>query len=113
MSKKIDPDTLKQFSKLFDDIKDEIKSDLRELKEELRKIKEITSPEYDLTTRAGVMEYLGYKSTNTITRLIREGKFKKGYHYHREIKNNVSRIIFVSGAIEEYKRENPKKDKTK
>lgn len=90
----------------------EIQKMLKELKNDIVEIKKYIKPEYDLTTRAGVMAYLDI-SSNTITRYVSEGEFREGYHYHRELKNNVSRIIFVSGAIEEYKRENPKKDKTK
>ena len=81
--------------------------EMQQLKSEIKELKQHIKPEYDLTKRAGVMSYLKV-SNNTITRYISEGIFKEGYHYHRELKNNTSKIIFVSGAIEEFKKEKTK-----
>ena len=77
------------------------------LKQEVTELRQHIKPKYDLTKRAGVMAYLKV-SNNTITRYISEGIFREGYHYHRELKNNTSKIIFVSGAIEEFKKEKTK-----
>ena len=53
------------------------------------------------------MKYLDI-SNSTVSKYIKEGTFKQGYHYHREIKGSKSIIIFVSGAIEEFKKEKTK-----
>ncbi len=74
---------------------------------ELMKIKNHLEPKYDLTKRAGVMSYLNI-SNSSIERYIREGIFIRGYHYHRELKQSKPIIRFVSGAIEEFKKEKSK-----
>lgn len=74
---------------------------------ELSELKQQIRPEYDLSKRAGVMKYLDI-SNSTVSKYIKEGTFKQGYHYHREIKGSKSIIIFVSGAIEEFKKEKTK-----
>ncbi|QNK85919.1 hypothetical protein HOO31_04745 [Aliarcobacter cryaerophilus] len=81
--------------------------EMQELKSEIKELKQHIKPKYDLTKREGVIKYLNV-SNSTITRYISEGTFKEGYHYHRELKNNTSKIIFVSGAIEEFKKEKTK-----
>lgn len=80
---------------------------IEELQKKLDEIKQEIKPKYDLTKRDGVIKYLDV-SNSTITRYISEGIFIEGYHYHRELKNNASKIIFVSGAIEEFKKEKTK-----
>ncbi|WNL28027.1 hypothetical protein QUR76_06720 [Arcobacter cryaerophilus gv. pseudocryaerophilus] len=95
----VDFDVLKLIPKMLEEMQD--------LKKEVTELKQHIKPEYDLTKRAGVMAYLKV-SNNTITRYISEGTFKEGYHYHRELKNNASKIIFVSGAIKEFKKEKTK-----
>ncbi|MEM5558715.1 hypothetical protein AAHK07_09335 [Aliarcobacter cryaerophilus] len=95
----VDFEVLKLIPKMLEEMQD--------LKKEVTELKQHIKPEYDLTKRAGVMSYLKV-SNNTITRYISEGIFKEGYHYHRELKNNASKIIFVSGAIEEFKKEKTK-----
>ena len=81
--------------------------EMQYLKQEVTELKQHIKPKYDLTKRDGVIKYLNV-SNSTITRYISEGIFKEGYHYHRELKNNTSKIIFVSGAIEEFKKEKTK-----
>ena len=74
---------------------------------ENRVAKMFKEEQYDLTKRAGVKKYLNI-SDSSIAKYLREGIFRQGYHYHREIKNNKSIIIFVSGAIEEFKKSKEK-----
>lgn len=74
---------------------------------EIMKIKNHLEPQYDLTKRAGVTKYLDV-SNSTIERYIRKGIFKRGYHYNKELKGRKSIITFVSGAIEEFKKEKSK-----
>ncbi|MFX4252029.1 hypothetical protein ACOL21_04190 [Aliarcobacter butzleri] len=80
----------------------EMLEEMKKLKKEVIELKQHIKPEYDLTKRADVMTYLNI-SESTLDRHIRMGVFKQGYHYHREIKNNKSIIIYVSSAIEEFK----------
>ena len=80
---------------------------LDSLNSKILNIENKLTPKLDLTKRDGVIKYLNV-SNSTITRYISEGIFKEGYHYHRELKNNTSKIIFVSGAIEEFKKEKTK-----
>ena len=61
------------------------------------------TPKYDLSKRADVRRFLGI-SDSTIAKYMREQIFKEGYHFFREIKGSKSIIIFVSGAIEEFKK---------
>ncbi|MFY4859060.1 hypothetical protein ACOTVM_00745 [Aliarcobacter butzleri] len=75
---------------------------MEEMQTELTELRQQLKPKYDLTKRADVMTYLNI-SESTLDRHIRMGVFKQGYHYHREIKNNKSIIIYVSSAIEEFK----------
>ncbi|MFW3412164.1 hypothetical protein ACN9J3_05450 [Aliarcobacter butzleri] len=90
----VDFDVLNLIPKMFEKMK-EMQTELTELRQQLK-------PKYDLTKRADVKIYLNI-SDCTLDRYIRMGVLKKGYHYHRELKNKTSRIIFVSSAIEEFK----------
>ncbi|MDD3264164.1 MAG: hypothetical protein PHT94_04705 [Candidatus Nanoarchaeia archaeon] len=65
------------------------------------------TPKYDLSKRADVRRFLGI-SDSTIAKYMREQIFKEGYHFFREIKGSKSIIIFVSGAIEEFKKSKEK-----
>ncbi|MCG3651940.1 hypothetical protein L5F32_06610 [Aliarcobacter butzleri] len=75
---------------------------IENMESQILDLKQQLKPKYDLTKRAYVKAYLNI-SDSTIDRYIREGIFKQGYHYHRELKNNTSKIVFVSRAIEEFK----------
>ena len=74
---------------------------------EIMKIKNHLEPQYDLTKRAGVIKYLDV-SNSTIERYIRKGIFIFFYHYNKELKGRKSIITFISGAIEEFKKEKSK-----
>ncbi|WP_419677502.1 hypothetical protein ACN2EN_07000 [Aliarcobacter lanthieri] len=95
----VDISTINLIPKVLEEMQN-LKKDIHELKQHLK-------PEYDLSRRNGVMKYLNI-SDSTISKYIKEGTFKEGYHYYREIKGRKSIIKYVSGAIEEFK-----KDKTK
>ena len=84
-----------------------IAESIEQLKKENEELKQHFNPKYDLTKRAGVKKYLNI-SDSSIAKYLREGIFRQGYHYHREIKNNKSIIVFVSGAIEEFKKSKEK-----
>ncbi|MCG3698730.1 hypothetical protein L5F42_02630 [Aliarcobacter butzleri] len=90
----VDFEVLKLIPKMLEEMQD--------LKKEVTELKQHIKPEYDLTKRADVKIYLNI-SDCTLDRYIRMGVLKKGYHYHRELKNKTSKIIFVSSAIEEFK----------
>ncbi|WP_418180781.1 hypothetical protein ACNSOL_01545 [Aliarcobacter lanthieri] len=85
----------------------EIMQKMEKMQTEISELKQQLNPKYNLTKRSGVMKYLDI-SDSTINKYIKDGIFKQGYHYHREIKNNKSIIIYVSGAIEEFKKERAK-----
>ncbi|RBQ26640.1 hypothetical protein [Arcobacter sp. CECT 9188] len=95
----VDISTINLIPKVLEEMQN-LKQDIQELKQQLQ-------PEYNLSKRNGVLKYLNI-SDSTINKYIKEGIFKQGYHYHREIKNNKSIIIYVSGAIEEFKKERAK-----
>ena len=95
----VDFDVLKLIPKMFEKM-EEMQTEITELRQHLK-------PKFDLTKRAGVKAFLDI-SDSTIDRYIKDGILKQGYHYHREIKNNKSIIIYVSGAIEEFKKEKTK-----
>ncbi|MCG3655965.1 hypothetical protein [Aliarcobacter butzleri] len=95
----VDFDVLKLIPKMFEKM-EEMQTEITELRQHLK-------PKFDLTKRAGVKAFLDI-SDSTIDRYIKDGTLKQGYHYHREIKNNKSIIIYVSGAIEEFKKEKTK-----
>lgn len=80
---------------------------IENLENNLSKMFKEEQEQYDLTKRAGVKAFLNI-SDSTIAKYLREGIFRQGYHYHREIKNNKSIIVFVSGAIEEFKKSKEK-----
>lgn len=82
----------------------EMVEQLKSLNREIELIKNHLEPKYNLTKRSGVLRYLDI-SESTLSKYIKEGILKQGYHYHRQIKNNKSIIIYVSGAIEEFKKE--------
>lgn len=85
----------------------EMLKEMQELKDEVIELRQHIKPKYDLTKRAGVMKYLNI-SDSTITKYLKEGTFREGYHFYRELKQSKSTITFVSGAIEEFKKEKEK-----
>lgn len=87
----------------------QIAKDIEALKKEHEKLKQYMAPPvYDLTKRSGVMEYLNI-SSSTIARYLSEGVLIEGYHFYRDIKGGKTKITFVSGAIEEFKKSKDKK----
>lgn len=76
---------------------------LEDLKKDNEELRHHFNPTYDLTTRAGVRNYLEI-TDSTISLYIKNGTFREGYHFFKEIKQNQSRIKFVSGAIEKFKK---------
>ena len=82
------------------------------LKQEVTELKQHIKPKYDLTKQSGVLKYLEI-SESTLSKYRATGALREGYHFHRELKGSKTIITYVSGAIEEYKREKPKKQKTK
>lgn len=81
----------------------EIKKNQEKIIENQEKILQFLQPKYDLTKRAEVLKYLNI-SDSTISKYVKEGTLKEGYHYHRSLKGSKSIISFVSGAIEEFKK---------
>ena len=61
------------------------------------------NPKYDLTTRAGIRNYLEI-TDSTISLYLKNGTFREGYHFFKKLKGSQSKITFVSGAIEEFKK---------
>ena len=80
---------------------------LDKLSNEIKELKQHLKPKYNLTKRADVIKYL-HISESTLARWLKEGELKEGYHYYREIKGSKPIITFVSGAIEEFKKEKTK-----
>ncbi|WP_418186583.1 hypothetical protein [Aliarcobacter lanthieri] len=95
----VDISTINLIPKVLEEMQN-LKQDIQELKQQLQ-------PEYNLSKRNGVLKYLNI-SDSTISKYIKEGTFKEGYHYYREIKGRKSIITYVSGAIEEFKKEKNK-----
>jgi len=85
----------------------ELKEDIQTMKEQLTRIEEYYKPKYDLTKQSGVIRFLDI-SESTLVKYRKEGILKEGYHYNRKIKGSKSIITYVSGAIEEFKKEKPK-----
>lgn len=92
-------DVLKQIPEMLEEIK--------ELKKEVIELRQHIKPKYDLTKQSGVLKYLEI-SESTLAKYRKEGILRQGYHYHREIKGSKSTITYVSGAIEEFKKESQK-----
>ncbi|RBQ27606.1 hypothetical protein [Arcobacter sp. CECT 9188] len=80
---------------------------MESMENEILDLKQQLQPKYDLTKRAGVKAFLNI-SDSTISKYTKEGIFREGYHYYREIKGTKTIIIFVSGAIEEFKKSREK-----
>ena len=81
-----------------------IAESIEQLKKENEELKYHLQPQkYNLSKRADVRRFLGI-SDSTIAKYMRGQIFKEGYHFFREIKGSKSIIIFVSGAIEEFKK---------
>ena len=81
-----------------------IAESIEQLKKENEILRNHIEPQkYNLSKRADVRKFLGI-SDSTIAKYMREQIFKEGYHFFREIKGSKSIIIFVSGAIEEFKK---------
>lgn len=95
----VDFDVLKLIPKMFEKMEN-MQSELIELKQQLK-------PKYDLTKQSGVLKYLEI-SESTLAKYRKNGTFREGYHYHRELKQSKSIITYVSGAIEEFKKEKNK-----
>ncbi|MBL3519466.1 hypothetical protein H0A43_03215 [Arcobacter lanthieri] len=80
-----------------------MQNDILDLKQQLKQ-----QQKYDLTKRAGVKAFLNI-SDSTIAKYLKEGTFREGYHFYREIKGTKTIIVFVSGAIEEFKKSREKR----
>ena len=89
------------------DLLPEMLNKIELLENKLSSIEEHLNPTYDLTKRSDIRKYLNI-SDNTLTRWMREGELREGYHYYRDLKGSKSIITFVSGAIEEFKKEKEK-----
>lgn len=89
------------------DLLPEMLNKIEHLENKLSSIEEHFKPTYDLSKRADVRKYLD-KSESTLSRWIKEGVLREGYHYYRDLKGSKSIITFVSGAIEEFKKEKEK-----
>ena len=74
------------------------------LKQEVTELKQHIKPKYDLTKRAGVKAFLNI-SDGTLNNMIKDGRFKKNFHYRKEIKGKTIKIIFVEDGILAYKKE--------
>ncbi len=81
----------------------QIAESIEQLKKENEELKQHFNPKYDLTTRAGVRNYLQI-TDSTISLYLKNGTFREGYHFFKELKGSQSKITFVSGAIEEFKK---------
>lgn len=92
-------DVLELLPKMFEKM-EEMQTELTELRQQLK-------PKYDLTKQSGVLKYLEI-SESTLAKYRKNGTFREGYHYHRELKQSKSTITYVSGAIEEFKKERAK-----
>jgi len=91
----VDFDVLKLIPKMLEEMKD--------LKKEVTELKQHIKPEYDLTKRAGVMAFLNI-SDGTLNNMIKDGRFKKNFHYRKEIKGKTIKITFVEDGILAYKK---------
>ncbi len=80
---------------------------IESMENEIIELKQQLKPKYDLTKRAGVMKYLNI-SNSTLNKYMKEGTLREGYHFYRQMKQSKSIITFVSGAIEEFKKEKNK-----
>ena len=86
-----------------------IAESIEQLKKENEELKYHLQPQkYNLSKRADVRRFLGI-SDSTIAKYMREQIFKEGYHFFREIKGSKSIIIFVRGAIVEFKKSKEKR----
>ncbi|RBQ31405.1 hypothetical protein CRU92_06415 [Arcobacter sp. FW59] len=92
----VDFEVLKLIPKMLEKM-ESMQSELVELKQQL-------NPKYDLTKQSGVLKYLEI-SESTLAKYRKNGTFREGYHYHRELKQSKSIITYVSGAIEEFKKD--------
>ncbi|WP_026803605.1 hypothetical protein [Aliarcobacter lanthieri] len=95
----VDFEVLKLIPKMLEKM-ESMQSELIELRQQL-------NPKYDLTKQSGVLKYLEI-SESTLAKYRKNGTFREGYHYHRELKQSKSIITYVSGAIEEFKKERAK-----
>ena len=57
--------------------------------------------------QSGVLKYLEI-SESTLSKYRATGELREGYHFHRELKGSKTIITYVSGAIEEFKKEKTK-----
>lgn len=84
-----------------------IAESIEQLKKENEELRQHFNPKYDLTTRAGIRDYLKV-TDSTISLYLKNGTFREGYHFFKELKGSQSKITFVSGAIEEFKKSKEK-----
>ena len=77
---------------------------MQELQNEVTELKQNLAPKYDLTKRAGVKAFLNI-SDGTLNNMIKDGRFKKSFHYRKEIKGKTIKITFVEDGILAYKKE--------
>ncbi|TLP41076.1 helix-turn-helix transcriptional regulator [Arcobacter arenosus] len=75
---------------------------IESLELEIKEIKKEVKHEYDLTKRSDVLEYLGI-SNSTLENMMKDGRFRQGKHFIKNIKGNKSKISFIESAIKEYK----------
>ena len=85
----------------------EMLKEMQELKDEVIELRQHIKPKYDLTKQSGVLKYLEI-SESTLSKYRATGALREGYHFHRELKGSKTIITYVSGAIEEFKKEKTK-----
>lgn len=56
----------------------------------------------DLTTRSGVRKFLSI-SDSTIAVMLKDGRFKEGIHFIKELKGKKAKIVFIESAIKDFK----------
>ena len=81
-----------------------IAKQMETMQNEILELKVRLSPKYDLTKRAGVKAFLNI-SDGTLNNMIKDGRFKKNFHYKKEIKGKTIKITFVEDGILAYKKE--------
>ena len=80
---------------------------MEEMQKEIIELRQQIKPEYDLTRQSGVLRFLDI-SESTLSKYRATGELREGYHYHKELKQRKTIITYVSGAIEEFKKEKTK-----
>jgi len=80
----------------------ELLEKISHLEEKISHLEENLIEPLKLDNRKSVLKYLNI-SNSTLNNMLKDGRFKESIHYHRQIKNNRYKIIFVESAIIEYK----------